>query len=215
MSEPAKPKRSYTSTRRKSQAKETRRLIIEAAKSLFYERGFNNATIEAIAEKAGVAPETIYAVFGNKQAILLKLIETTLVGDMDPTHLLARPFIIETLNESDQKLLIKKFASDIYIIMTRMSPIFSLLQTTSKSDPEIMTMLNKLLKERLEGMAFFVNQLQRIGPIREQMLPDQAPVSVWAISSAEIFDLLTQKLNWSEEQYIAWLSNSLERLLLP
>jgi len=65
-------KRAYNSSRRKEQALQTRRQIVEAARSLFIARGYAGATIEAIAQEAGVAPETVYAAFGNKRAILAK-----------------------------------------------------------------------------------------------------------------------------------------------
>ena len=215
MTESSRPKRAYNSTRRKNQANETRRMIVEAARRLFYELGYNNATIEAIALEAGVAAETIYAVFGNKQAILMDLIQVTLLGDDENVPLLERPFIKQSLKETDQLQLIKKFAADMYAIMQRMSPVFALLRSTAKTDPEIMALLNKLLMERLGGMSFFINQLSRIGPLKEQMIADQAQVSVWAISSAEVFTLLVQDLGWSEQKYTAWLSSSLERLLIP
>ena len=215
MTESSRPKRAYNSTRRKNQANETRRMIVEAARRLFYELGYNNATIEAIALEAGVAAETIYAVFGNKQAVLMDLIQVTLLGDDENVPLLERPFIKQSLKETDQLQLIKKFAADMYAIMQRMSPVFALLRSTAKTDPEIMALLNKLLMERLGGMSFFINQLSRIGPLKEQMIADQAQVSVWAISSAEVFTLLVQDLGWSEQKYTAWLSSSLERLLIP
>ena len=159
MTESSRPKRAYNSTRRKNQANETRRMIVEAARRLFYELGYNNATIEAIALEAGVAAETIYAVFGNKQAVLMDLIQVTLLGDDENVPLLERPFIKQSLKETDQLQLIKKFAADMYAIMQRMSPVFALLRSTAKTDPEIMALLNELLMERLGGMSFFINQL--------------------------------------------------------
>src|SRR5258705_7220936 len=68
------PKRKYDSTRRQAQADETRRQMLTAAHKLFIERGYAGATIDAIAAAAGVAPETIYAVFKNKGRILVSLI---------------------------------------------------------------------------------------------------------------------------------------------
>ena len=94
------PKRAYNSTRRKNQAKETRRMIIEAARKLFYELGYNYATIDAIAREAGVAAETIYAIFGNKQTILMNLIQVTVVGDDENIPLLERPFIKDALKDN-------------------------------------------------------------------------------------------------------------------
>lgn len=214
MTQTPKPKRTYTSTRRRTQAKQTRRLILSAARKLFDERGYNNATIDAIAQEAGVAPETIYAGFGSKQGVLRSLVQISLVGDDVPVPLMERPFIKDAVQETDQRHLISKFANDMYQIMTRMSPIFALLRATAKTDPEIEAMLKKMLDDRLAGMAYFVDQLRRIGPLNDQILPEQAKVSVWAISSAEVFDLLTKDLGWTEAEYVTWLSSSLERLLL-
>ena len=214
MTQTPKPKRTYTSTRRRTQAKQTRRLILSAARKLFDERGYNNATIDAIAQEAGVAPETIYAGFGSKQGVLRNLVQISLVGDDAPVPLMERSFIKDAVQETDQRHLISKFANDMYQIMTRMSPIFALLRATAKTDPEIEAMLKKMLDDRLAGMAYFVDHLRRIGPLNDQILPEQAKVSVWAISSAEVFDLLTKDLGWTEAEYVTWLSSSLERLLL-
>jgi len=71
-----------------------------------------------------------------------------------------------------------------------------------------------MLIERFDNMSFVENLLKRMGSIREQTLPDQAKATLWALSSAEVFDLLTHNLGWTKEKYIAWLSDSLIRLLL-
>ena len=55
---------------RQRQALETRRAIAHAARSLFAERGYAATSVEAVAEKAGVAARTVYASFGTKKAIL-------------------------------------------------------------------------------------------------------------------------------------------------
>ncbi len=214
MPQSPQPKRTYTSGRRRLQADQTRRSILEAARKLFYSRGYASATIEAIAQEAGVAPETIYAVFGSKPAILRALVDVTFAGDEEPVPLLERSFSLTAAEETDQRRLVELFAVNIYRIMARMSPVFALLRTTAKTDPEIAALLARLLHERLGGMSFFVEQLSRIDPLRGQLPADQASATVWAISSAEVFDLLTRDLGWSEEQYVTWLSSTLVRLLL-
>lgn len=215
MAETPKPRRKYTSIRRQNQARQTRRLILEAARRLFYQRGYINTTIDAIAQEAGVAPETVYATFRAKQEILKNLVNVTLVGDDEDTPLLQRPFIQETIKITDPQAYIRSFAGDIYQIMTRMSPLFVLLRSTSNLDPEIAALLKRILDERLKGMGFFLNHLVQLTPLRGGVTPGQAQVTVWALSSSEIFDLLTQVQGWSQEQYIDWLSGSLSRLLLP
>ena len=44
----------------------TKRAILHAARQLFAEQGFANATVKGLAERAGVAVQTIYATFGSK-----------------------------------------------------------------------------------------------------------------------------------------------------
>src|SRR5215210_3355210 len=60
-------------THRQRQALETRRLIVDAARELFLERGYAATTMEAIAGEAGVAVSTVYAIFKNKRAILKEI----------------------------------------------------------------------------------------------------------------------------------------------
>jgi TetR/AcrR family transcriptional regulator of autoinduction and epiphytic fitness len=210
-----KPKRKYNSSRRREQARQTRRSILEASRSLFFEKGYAGTSLEAIAQEAGVAVETVYANFGSKRAILASLVDFSVVGDEEPLPLLERPQILATLQETDPLRLITAFVHDIYEIMSRMSPIFALLRATAKSEPEIGSMLESLLKERLQGMAFFVNQVANIGPLRENLSAEQAAETVWTLSSGEVFQLLIEDLGWTREQYETWLWDALTRLLLP
>ena len=210
-----KAKRSYRSTRRQEQARETRRQIIAAAQGLFFENGYAGTSIEAIAKAAGVAPETIYAAFGSKLAVLTALVDVSIVGDDLPIPLLERPEVRAAQDLMDQGALLRKFAADIARIMQRMGPIFALLRATAPSEPEIAAILERLYQERLQGMGYLVANLQRMGSLRPELTPGQAAETVWAVSSAEVFDLFTVHRGWSEEQYQQWLEQTLLRLLLP
>jgi len=208
-------KRTYNSTLRRAQSLQTRRQILAAAGKLFVERGYAGATLEAIAQEAGVSLETVYAVFKNKQTLLARLIDVTVVGDDEPIPLLQRPFILGQRNEQDQRVIIQKFAADIYVIMQRMSPLFALLRAAAKTEPDIAVLLSQLLKGRLQGMSFLIEQLVRTGQLRVGPAASQAAETAWALSSAEVFHLLTVDLAWSREQYVDWLSDALIRVLLP
>lgn len=208
-------KRRYNSTRRRQQADQTLHSILEAATRLFEQRGYASTTMDAIAQEAGVAVETVYSAYGSKSGLLRRIIDTTLVGDYDPTPFFERPFIQEALAQPEPQLLIQHFASDIFSIMTRMSPIFDLLRSTAKSDKDIKALRFKILQRRREGMDFFIKALLKFGPLRKTVPYEQAVDSVFALSSAEMFELLTHDLEWSKDQYVTWLSAAISRLLLP
>ncbi len=56
---------------RERKKNETRRLILKCANALFHERGYSTATLEDIAERAGVHKQTVLRHFGSKEAIAL------------------------------------------------------------------------------------------------------------------------------------------------
>jgi len=214
MSPKPRTKRAYNSSRRREQALQTRRQIVEAARSLFITRGYAGATIEAIAQEAGVAPETVYAAFGNKRAILAKLMDVSLVGDDRPIPLFDREGPQAVVRETDQRRQIEMFVDDIHEIMSRVAPLFDLMRVAAKTEPDIAAMFQNMLDGRVQGMMFFVRALMKNGPLRDGLTPEAAAETVWALTSGEVFILLNVNRSWPEEKYKRWLVEVLTRLLL-
>ncbi|MFH2039630.1 MAG: helix-turn-helix domain-containing protein [Chloroflexota bacterium] len=208
-------KRTYDSSRRKKQARQTRLQIIEAARKLFTERGYSGATIEAIAQEANVAVETIYASFGNKREILTRLISVSLVGDDDPTPLLQRQGPLKVMQEKNQRRQIQLFAIDMTEIMGRVASLFEVMRSAAKNEPEITTILQKILEERLGGMKVFIRALMSNGPLRDEISLEEAAETTWVLSSGEVYSLLVVDRGWSTEKYSRWLASALSNLLLP
>lgn len=207
--------RRYDSTRRQDQARRTRQAITEAAGRLFTRNGYAGTTIAAIAQEAGVAPETIYATFGSKRAILSHLVDVSVGGDEEPVPLLGRSFVSATEQEPDQRQQIRMFAGQIRVIMGRMAPIFEVMRTAAKTEPDIAEMRTHILRERRQGMQHFVRAIAAHGPLREGLSMDDAVDNVFALSSGEMFNVLTVDLAWTGEQYDTWLAETLIATLLP
>src|SRR5579875_950703 len=72
--------RRYRSPRRAAQAAETRRAVLAAARELLSEVGYRGMTVAAIARRADVAVDTVYASVGRKPEVLRRLVETALSG---------------------------------------------------------------------------------------------------------------------------------------
>jgi AcrR family transcriptional regulator len=188
---------------------------VEAARSLFLGRGYAGTTIEAIAGQAGVAVETVYATFGNKRAILSQLLDVSLVGDDRPVPLLEREEPQAVMQETDQRRQMARFADGMFEIMSRVAPLFDLMNAAAKTEPDIAEMLHNILAARVQGMMAFVRALLQNGPLRDGLTPEIAAETVWALTSAEVFTLLTVNRGWGKDQYLRWLTDALTRLLLP
>ncbi len=74
-------KRPYKSLVRKRQAVDTRRRIIEAARQLLQRAGYDGMTVEAIAQRAQVSAQSVYALFKSKAGILTELLDQSTFGD--------------------------------------------------------------------------------------------------------------------------------------
>jgi AcrR family transcriptional regulator len=55
-------------------AEDRRRVILAAAQKVFLERGYANASIDAVVELAGGSKATVYRQFGNKEGLLAALV---------------------------------------------------------------------------------------------------------------------------------------------
>ena len=214
-SEGKAPKRPYNSTRRRQQARETRLQILEAARRLFLERGYSGTTVDALADEAGVAEETVYAAFRNKRTILARLFDVTVVGDDEPTPLLERAGPQAVRHERAQGRQIELFARGVREITERVGPLVEIMQLAALTEPEIANLLKEILSKRLEGMRFFVEALARNGPLRSDLRMTEAIDQVWTLTSAEVHRLLTADRGWSGDQYEDWLIETLALLLLP
>src|SRR6266571_4160276 len=73
-------KRSYRSLVRQRQAGDTRRRIVEATRELLQREGYAGMTIEAIARRAEVSAQSVYAIFKSKTGILVELLDQSAFG---------------------------------------------------------------------------------------------------------------------------------------
>jgi AcrR family transcriptional regulator len=208
----SRPKRTYNSTRRKAQSLDTQAQIVKAAEELFIERGYMGTSIDAIAQKANVAPETVYSNFGNKKAILSRVVDIAVVGDGEPIPLLARSYIQQIESEKNQHRQIEMFATRIQLIMSRVAPVFDVMRDAAKKEPEISVLLQYYLDGRIQGMNYFFECLTANGNLR---LDRQTAVeTLWTLTSAEVYNLLINNRRWTTQEYERWLAGTLIRLLL-
>jgi AcrR family transcriptional regulator len=143
-----------------------------------------------------MAPETVYASFGSKKAVLSRLIATSVLGDEGEGALMDRPGPREIQGEQDPTRQVQLLARDIRQIMQRVSPVFEIMRAAAKSEPEIAALLEQTLAERLNGMRHFVGLLGKGEGLREGLTAEAAAETVWTITSPEVFRLLTADRGW-------------------
>ena len=213
MSEAVKPTRGYRSLRRSRQAAGTRAAVIEAAAQVFAQHGWQKTTIAAIAARAGVSTETVYAGFRNKRALLEEAITAAVRGPEPDTPLMQQAGPKAVLEAADQRRQVALFAAGIVEILARVAPIMAVLRTAAEMDPELAALYARLHLGRGENFAHVVDAMLRNGSLR---LDRQTAVdSVARLTSPELFMLATRVEGRTAADHESWLRTVLVAMLLP
>lgn len=204
--------RKYSSAVRDEQAARTRRRILDAASELFLDRGYARTTIKDIADRAGVARDTVHAVFGNKARVLTALIDLRLVPDGTVASARERPEALAVRDEVDQRKQIELFASFIAGISTELRPVFEILRTASAVEPEMAQVFAEMDRYRLMNMHTYAKWIAARGPLR--VSTRRAGEIIWTLASPDVGRMLCDELGWTQGQHASWLADTLARTLL-
>ncbi len=208
-------RRVYDSPLRREQASTTRAAVLDAARELFTERGYVAATIQAIAESAGVSPETVYARFGTKRALLSSVVDVSIAGDDEPVPLLERQWVQDLRDQPDVHRRVRILARNGSLILERISPIVEVLRSAAAGYPEVSSLLERYTSQRLEGQRELVRIVGARGSLREGLTIGRAADALFVIGSPETYRLLTVDRGWSRDRFERWYADTLNRLLLP
>jgi AcrR family transcriptional regulator len=207
-----KGKRRYSSAVREEQAARTRARILDAAGELFLERGYGRTTVQDLADRAGVARDTVHAIFGGKARVLTALIDTRLVPDGAVANVTETPSAQAIKAEVDPRAQIERFATWIAAMSTRLRPVFEILRTASAVEPEMATVFAEMDRFRLKNMQTYARWFASRGRLR--VSTKRAAEITWALASPDVARMLCDELGWSEAEHARWLADTLARSLL-
>lgn len=207
-----KGSRKYSSPVREEQAARTRARILDAASQLFLDRGYARTTMKDIADQAGVARDTVHAVFGSKARVLTSLIDLRLVPDDSVGNVTQRPDARAIKDEVDQRRQIELFAEFIAGLSTQLRPIFEILRTASAVEPEMAAVFEEMDRFRMNNMQTYARWIAARGPLR--VSTKKAGEIIWTLASPDVARMLCDELGWTQAQHARWLADTLTRSLV-
>ena len=210
---PTPVKRRYDATRRRQAATRTRAAILDAARDLFTERGYTATPMTAIADRAGVALDTVYASAGRKPDLARLLIETAISGTGHAVPAEQRDYVkaIQAAADADTKIAI--YAAAVTAIAPRLALVHSIIAQAAPAEPELAALWAEIAERRAANMRRFVADLATVTPLR--LDHSQAADIIWATNAAEMYQLLVGQRGWTPQRYQLFLTDTWRRLLLP
>ena len=206
-------KRRYDATRSRAAAARTRAAILDAARELFAERGYAATAMTAIAERAGVALDTVYASAGRKPDLARLLIETAISGTDQAIPAEQRDYVKAVRAAADADTKIAIYAEAVTAIAPRLALVHSIIQQAAPAEPELAALWAEIAERRAANMRRFVANLATVSQLR--LDPGEAADIVWATNANEMYQLLVGQRGWTPERYERFLADTWRRLLLP
>jgi AcrR family transcriptional regulator len=205
-------KRRYDASKRRQAAARTRTAILDAALQLFAAQGYAATPMTAIAERAHVALDTVYASVGRKPELARLLIETAISGSSQAVPAGERDYVqaIQAAPDADAKIAI--YASAMRRIAGRLAPVLGIVQQAAPADPELAALWREIAERRAANMRRFVADLASVATLRVDQ--GEAADIVWATNAPELYQLLAGQRGWSPGRYERFLADAWRRLLL-
>ncbi|MEU4425752.1 helix-turn-helix domain-containing protein [Actinoplanes sp. NPDC024001] len=186
---------------RAEQARATRRRIVAAAAEQFLLHGYGSTLLDQVAERAGVAVQTVYFHFGNKRTLLKHVMDVAAVGDDEPVPLLERPWFRQIQEEGDPRRIIELWLVGGREIMDRVAPLMRVMRGATGTEPELAAQWETNQQQTRSAYGLLAQLLAERGALKPGMDVEQARDIAFTVSSVETYLQFTDVCGWTPEQW--------------
>lgn len=198
-----------------ARTRRTRAAVVEAARTLFLERGYAATTIEAISDLSDTPQATVYRLYSSKLGILKAVLDVSIAGDDEAIAMPDRPQVRALVSDPDPKNKLTGFAALLRDLMARTAPVHRILADAARSDQAAASLLAEIAQQRQDGQHRITSTIARSGALRPGLRERDAADIIHALASPEVYGLLVSDRGWSGERYEHWLASILIDQLLP
>lgn len=200
-------------SKRAERSRETRRKIVDAARDLFIERGYGATPLQDVADRAGVAVQTIYFVFGNKRTLLKELVDVSIAGDDEPVATMDRPWFREVLAAPTAEDQVRAHVQGTRRVLTRVAPLVRMVDVAAATDAEVAALWPDGERPRYEVHEAAASALVTKPGVRPELTAERVTDVLFALLSTEMFLLLVDARGWSPEEWERWTFGTLRSQL--
>ena len=191
---------------------ETEARLIRAATELFVERGYPATTLADVAERAGLAPRTVYLRFATKADLLRRCVGVAIAGDGEPVAIAERDWMISAMTAPTLDERLRLMASVTATLMRRAGPLLGVAQQAAATEPTIAAAAQAGREDTKRTLGEFWRRMDEDG-----LLPPGCDLGWLAdtatlLAHADSYLLLAKTTGWDITTYQTWLETTWHRL---
>ena len=200
--------------RREARARQTRLDVLAAAARLFVASGYGATTLQGVADEAGVAVQTIYAVFGNKRTLLEQLLDVAIAGDDEQVVVNDRDWMKPVFAAPSAVERLHAYAFVVRRINGRAGDLFGVLESAASIDGDLVGLAEMTESRRRTGAGSVIASVMAVGRLRKGLDVDHAVDVLWLLNGSAVFRHLVRNAGWSLDEYEQWLAMAMVEQML-
>ena len=198
---------------RRERAAATRNRMLDAAHDLFVARGYAGARMADVAERAGVAVQTVYFTFHTKAQLFEACVDRGVLGEEEPQIPQEQPFWKAMVAAATGEEAILHFVGGVGPMYKRVAQL-DLVAASALHEPEAVALWRRSEQMRRAGFRQAIEIIAAKQGLREGLDLDRATDLLMVMLGHAVYCSLVHDYSWPDEEWAAWLTRSLGEMLL-
>jgi AcrR family transcriptional regulator len=190
--------------KRAERSRRTRENIVAAARDLFVAQGYGATSLQEVADRAGVAVQTVYFVFRNKRALFKDVVDTSIAGDAEPVATMDRDWFRAACAEPTAAGQLRAHVRGVRDILGRVAPIMPLIAAAAATDPEIAAQWPAGPDPRYTVQHAAAKALTSKPDARPDVDTTRAADLLYGLLSPELYLIFVRDRGWSPDAWEEW-----------
>ncbi|QKW37864.1 TetR/AcrR family transcriptional regulator [Actinomadura sp. NAK00032] len=190
--------------KRAERSRRTREKVIQAARELFLAQGYGATSLQEIADRGGVAVQTIYFVFGNKRTLFKDVVDSSIAGDTEPVATMDREWFRAACAAPTAAGQLRAHVRGTREILGRVAPIMPLIAAAAATDPQIAAQWPDGPDPRFTVQHAAAEALTGKPDARPDVSVATAADLLFGLLSPQLYLLFVQDRGWSPDEWEEW-----------
>jgi AcrR family transcriptional regulator len=186
--------------------------IVRAAHELFVRDGYQATTLTAVADAAGVAHRTVYVRFGTKAALLKRVVDVALVGDLAPIDVVSREWYSTATTAPTLDARIAAAAEGSARLLASAADVIAVAREAEATEPLLAAAAQAGRAATRDAVRTFWTRAHDDG-----LLPAGCDLAWLAdttsvLAHAETYLLMRETLGMTPQRYRSWVATTWRRM---